>query len=169
MYTLGAYVMADKFKALFEKARDSGVDPEWIDELETTFEASGLRKDNLSIKEENRLLRERTQNLQAGLLRDRFTKLGITINPDYIKVPDDLDPANEEGVQEWAVKAGLITQQETTTPDSRQTHDRIAAASNEGNTPNIPSISDIKNLPENEFWKVAEAREAALRAGKLTP
>ncbi len=160
--------MADKFKSLFEEARDSGVDPDWIDKLESTFEASGLRKDNLTIKEENRLLRERTQSLQSGLLRDRFTKLGITVNPEFIKVPDDLDPANEDGVKDWAVKAGLIADTPTTPPESRATHDRIAAASNEGNVSTGPSISDIQNLPEDEFWKVAEAREAALRAGKTS-
>lgn len=161
--------MADKFTELFEEARNSGLPDDWVDRFQNTFEASGLRKDNLSIKEENRLLRERTQNLQAGLLRDRFAKLGITINPDYIKVPDDLDPANEEGVQEWAVKAGLITQPETTPSSERQTHDRIAAASNEGNVTTTPSLSDINNLGEDEFWKVAEQREAAIKAGKLTP
>lgn len=161
--------MADKFTELFEEARNSGLPDDWVDRFQTTFEASGLRKDNLSIKEENRLLRERSQTLQAGLLRDRFTKLGITINPDYIKVPDDLDPANEEGVQEWAVKAGLITQTETTTPESREPHDRIAAASNEGNVTATPSISDIQDLPEEEFWKQAAIREAAIKAGKLTP
>ncbi len=161
--------MADKFTELFEEARNSGLPDDWVDRFQTTFEASGLRKDNLAIKEENTKLRERTQSLQAGLLRDRFTKLGITINPDYIKVPDDLDPANEEGVQEWAVKAGLITQQETTTPESRQTHDRIAAASNEGNVTTTPSLSDIQNLGEDEFWKVAQQREAAIKSGNLTP
>jgi hypothetical protein len=161
--------MADKFTELFEEARNSGLPDDWVDRFQTTFEASGLRKDNLSIKEENRLLREQKQSLQAGLLRDRFSKLGITINPDYIKVPDDLDPANEEGVQEWAVKAGLITQQETTPSAERATHDRIAAASNEGNVTSIPSISDMQNLGEDEFWKVAQQREAAIKAGKLTP
>lgn len=161
--------MADKFTELFEEARNSGLPDDWVDRFQTTFEASGLRKDNLSIKEENRLLREQKQVLQAGLLRDRFNKLGITINPDYIKVPDDLDPANEEGVQEWAVKAGLITQTETTEPAERQTHDRIAAASNEGTQTTVPSISDLQNLPEEEFWKQAAAREAAIKAGKVTP
>lgn len=161
--------MADKFTELFEEARNSGLPDDWVDRFQNTFEASGLRKDNLAVKEENARLRERTQALQAGLLRDRFTKLGITINPDYIKVPDDLDPANEEGVQEWAVKAGLITQQETTPPAERQTHDRIAAASNEGNVSITPTIEDISNLPEDEFWKVAAQREAAIKAGKVVP
>lgn len=163
--------MSDKFKQLFEEARNGGVDPEWVDRLETTFEASGLRKDNQTIKEENRLLRETATKLKSGLLKDRFEKLGITLNPAILgqDVMDQLDPSDPEKVQTWAEEMGLITKQETTPPAERQTHDRIAAASNEGNVTTAPSISDIQNLGEDEFWKVAAQREAAIKAGKLTP
>lgn len=163
--------MSDKFKQLFEEARNSGMDPDWVDKFEETFEASGLRKDNQTIKEENRLLRETTKNLKSGLLKDRFKDMGITLNPAILgqEVLDQLDPSDPEKVQTWAEEMGLITKQETTPPSERQTHDRIAAASNEGNVTSIPSISDMQNLPEDEFWKVAEQREAAIKAGKLTP
>lgn len=154
--------MADKFESLFEEARNSGLPEDWVDRFQTTFEASGLRKDNLTVKEENRLLREQTTKLQAGLLRDRFTKLGITANPDYVKVPDDLDPANEDGVKEWAVKAGLLTAKPTTEPEIRATHDRIAAATNEGNVPSVPVIDP--NMSEEAFWAAAQAREQALNS-----
>ncbi len=158
--------MSDKFKQLFEEARDSGMDPDWVDKFENTFEASGLRKDNQTIKEENRLLRETASKLKSGLLKDRFTKMGITLSPSVLNIPDDLDPSDDEKFQSWAEEMGLVTKQETTPPAERQVHDRIAAASDSGNVATTPSISDIQNLPEEEFWKVAEAREAALRAGK---
>jgi hypothetical protein len=169
MYTLGAYVVSDKFKQLFEEARNNGMDPGWVDRFEETFEASGLRKDNQTIKEENRLLRETASKLKTGLLQDRFKGMGITISPSILNIPDELDPSDPEKVQSWAEEMGLITKQETTPPAERQIHDRIAAASNEGNVTTAPSISDIQNLGEDEFWKVAQQREAAIKAGKLTP
>lgn len=161
--------MSDKFRQLFEEARNSGVDPDWVDKFENTFEASGLRKDNQTIKEENRLLRETANKLKTGLLQDRFKSMGVTISPSILNIPDELDPSDPEKVQSWAEEMGLITKQETTPPAERQTHDRIAAASNEGNVSIVPTIDDISNLPEDEFWKVAAQREAAIKAGKLTP
>ena len=161
--------MSDKFKQLFEEARNGGMDPEWVDRFENTFEASGLRKDNQAIKDENRLLRETAGKLKSGMLKDRFEKIGITISPSILNIPDELDPSDPEKVQSWAEEMGLITKQETTTPESRETPDRIAAASNEGNVATTPSISDIQGLGEDEFWKVAQQREAAIKAGKITP
>lgn len=161
--------MSDKFRQLFEEARNSGVDPDWVDKFENTFEASGLRKDNQTIKEENRLLRETANKLKTGLLQDRFKSMGVTISPSILNIPDELDPSDPEKVQSWAEEMGLITKQETTQPAERQTHDRIAAASNEGNVSIAPTIDDISNLPEDEFWKVAAQREAAIKAGKLVP
>lgn len=161
--------MSDKFKQLFEEARNGGMDPEWVDRFENTFEASGLRKDNQAIKDENRLLRETATKLKSGMLKDRFEKIGITISPSILNIPDELDPSDPEKVQTWAEEMGLIVKQETTPPAERQTHDRIAAASNEGNETTTPSISDIQNLGEDEFWRVASAREAAIKAGKITP
>lgn len=161
--------MSDKFRQLFEEARNSGVDPDWVDKFENTFEASGLRKDNQTIKEENRLLRETANKLKTGLLQDRFKSMGVTISPSILNIPDELDPSDPEKVQSWAEEMGLITKQETTPPAERQTHDRIAAASNEGNVSIVPTIDDISKLPEDEFWKVAAQREAAIKAGKLVP
>ena len=161
--------MSDKFRQLFEEARGSGVDPEWVDKFESTFEASGLRKDNQAIKDENRLLRETASKLKSGLLKDRFERIGITISPSILNIPDDLDPSDPEKVQSWAEEMGLITPKETTPPAERETHDRIAAASNEGTVTSIPSNADIQNLGEDEFWRVAAAREAAIKAGKATP
>lgn len=158
--------MSDKFKQLFEEARNSGVDSDWVDRFENTFEASGLRKDNQTIKEENRLLRETATKLKSGLLKDRFEKIGITISPSVLNIPDDLDPSDPEKVQSWAEEMGLVTKTETTPPAERQTHDRIAAASNEGNVTIVPSLEDLDptTMSEEEFYKKAAAREAAMKA-----
>lgn len=163
--------MSDKFKQLFEEARNSGMDPDWVDKFENTFEASGLRKDNQTIKEENRLLRETTSKLKSGMLKDRFKDMGITLNPAILgqDVLDQLDPSDPEKVQTWAEDMGLVTKTETTPPADRQVHDRIAAASDSGNVSISPTIQDINNLSEEEFWKVAQQREADIKAGKLTP
>lgn len=154
--------MSDKFKELFEEARNSGVDSDWVDKFETTFEASGLRKDNQTIKEENRLLRETSTKLRTGLLSDRFDKLGIKISPTILNIPDDLDPSDPEKVQTWAEEMGLITKKETTPPSERAIHDRIAGASNEGgNTAAInPNDLDPSKMSEADFYKAARAIEA---------
>ena len=161
--------MSDKFTQLFEEARNSGVDPDWVDKFATTFEASGLRKDNQTIKEENRLLRETANKLKTGLLKDRFTTMGITISPSILNIPEELDPSDPDKVQSWAEEMGLIAKTETTSTDERATHDRIAVASNEGNVATIPTNDDLKNLSEEEFWKQAQIREAAIKAGKVKP
>ncbi len=158
--------MADKFKELFEEARNSGVDADWVDRLETTFEASGLRKDNVAIKTQLQTLIDENKTYKSGLLKTRFSELGIKINPDILSLPDTLNPADPETVKTWAITAGLIEDTPTTTPDSRSTHDRIASASNEGSTTTIPSLEDLDptKMSEDEFYKKASVREAALKA-----
>ncbi len=156
--------MSDKFKELFEEARNSGVDSEWVDRFESTFEASGLRKDNVAIKERFQAAAEENKTLKSGLLKTRFSELGIKLNPDILSIPDTLNPADADNVKTWAVQSGLIEDTPTTPPAERETHDRIAAASNEGSAKPIPSASDLANMSEEEFWRQAPAREAALKS-----
>lgn len=158
--------MSDKFKQLFEEARNSGMDPDWVDKFENTFEASGLRKDNQTIKEENRALRETADRLKSGMLKDRFEKIGITISPSILNIPDELDPSDPEKVQSWAEEMGLIAKTETTPAPEREVHDRIAAAGNEGGNTTIPSLDqlDPSTLSEEEFYKLAAQREAAMKS-----
>lgn len=160
--------MSDKFKQLFEEARANGVDSEWVDRFETSFEASGLRKDLNTTKEENRALRETAKTLRTGLLKDRFTKFGITVSPEILNIPDDLNPADEGTVKDWAESMGLLAKTPTTPEPERATHDRIAAASNEGGQPSI-GLDDLDptTMSEEEFYQKAAAREQALRASQL--
>ncbi len=155
--------MSDKFKELFEEARNSGMDSEWVDRFENTFEASGLRKDNVAIKERFQTVAEENKTLKSGLLKTRFSELGIKLNPDILSLPDDLNPADADGVKTWAVASGLIEDTPTTPVADRQVHDKIANASNEGSATTIPSASDLNSMSEEEFWKQAPVREAALK------
>lgn len=156
--------MADRFSELFEEARDSGVDPNWLEKLQTTFEASPLRAEIKASKEEAKRLREEAQTLRQGLLKDRFSGLGIKLNPSVLNIPDDLNPADVENVKTWAVSMGLIEDAPTTPPAERAAHDRIAQASTETTT-NIPSLDDLdpNKLSEDDFYRLAAAREAALK------
>lgn len=159
--------MSDKFKQLFEEARASGVDSEWVDRFETSFEASGLRKDLNATKEENRALREATKTLRTGLLKDRFAKFGITVSPEILNVPDDLNPADEDTVKDWAVNMGLLANAPTTPSSERSTHDRIAAASNEGGQPSMGlDAIDPSKMSEDEFYEAAAAREKKLKSAQ---
>lgn len=162
--------MSDKYTQLIQEARESGEIPDsWLERIETTYEASGLRTDLKATREAYQKTLDENRTLRSGLLADRFKSIGITISPTVLNIPDTLDPTDTDKVSEWAQEMGLIPKQETTPPAERATHDRIAAASNEGNATVIPSVSDIQNLPEEEFWKQAAAREAAIKAGKITP
>lgn len=158
--------MSDKFKELFEEARNSGVDSDWVDRFETTFEASGLRKDNQSIKDRYQTTLEENKTLKAGLLKTRFTELGIKLDPSILALPDTLNPADADNVKTWAVASGLIEDTPTTPPAERATHDRIAAASNEGGVSTVPALQDLdpSKLDEETFWQKAMERESALKS-----
>lgn len=158
--------MADKFKELFEEARDSGVDADWVDKFEQTFEASGLRKDNQAIKDRWIAVSEENKALKTGLLQTRFTELGIKLNPSILALPDTLNPADPDNVRTWAIASGLIEDTPTTPITERATHDRIAAAANETTNHTIPSVDDLDptKLSEDDFYKLAGQREAAIKA-----
>ena len=162
--------MSDKYTQLLQEARESGEIPDsWLERIESTYEASGLRTDLKATREAYQKTLEENRTLRSGVLQSQFQKLGIGLNPKVLNIPEELDPTDPDKVQSWAEEMGLITKTETTEPSERATHDRIAAASNEGHIPNTPSLDDISNLPEEEFWKVAAQREAAIKAGKVVP
>lgn len=162
--------MSDKYSQLIQEARESGEIPDsWLERIESTYETSGLRTDLKATREAYQKTLDENRTLKSGVLASQFKSLGIGLNPKVLQIPDELDPTDSDKVSEWAQEMGLIPKQETTPVTERATHDRIAAASNESTATVIPSASDIQNLSEDEFWKQAAAREAAIKAGKITP
>lgn len=159
--------MSDKYDEFIKAMKESGEVPErWVEGVEQTFSASTLRNELKETRDKYRETMEQNQTLRDGVLRDRFQKLGISISPKALNIPSDLDPTDEDKVSAWAQEMELIPKVETTDKETRQVHDRIAAASNEGGNSSIPSTSDIQNLSEEEFWKVAMQREAALKGNR---
>lgn len=156
----------DKYTQFMEDAKTSGEIPQhWIDRIESTYEASGLRNDYKSERERAIALEEKLSNLRDGLLTDRFKSLGITASPKAFRIPDDIDPTDTEKLEGWATEMGLITRQETTPPEARAVHDRIANASTDGPTPTI-SLDDLDptKLSEDEFYRRAEALQKQQRS-----
>lgn len=152
----------DKYTKFIEDAQASGEIPEeWIDRIKDTYEASGLRNDYRTERERATALEAQLATLRNGLLVDRFKAMGIPGSPTAYSLPADLDPTDPEKLETWAVDMGLVQRQSTTTPELRSTHDRIAAASNEGSEPAAPPITG--NESEEEFWAKAQAREALLK------
>jgi hypothetical protein len=151
---------SDKFAQMFEEAKTAGIDPDWISKFESAFEASPLREENKATKERMRELAESHTKLRDSLLAVKFAEHGVTIPPKALRLPDDLDPTNDESVEAWLVDAGLTTTKPTTDPATLSTHDRIAQASTDPVSPS--SIPDISKMNEEEFW-------AAHAAGLLTP
>ncbi len=147
--------MSDQFKELFEEAKESGIDPTWLTKLETAFEATPLRQENKATKDRMRELSERNTNLTDSLLSVKFKEHGVTIPPKALRLPDDLDPTNDESVEKWLVEAGLTTTKPTTDPETLATHDRMASASTSPVNPS--TIPDISKLSEEEFWAAHEA------------
>lgn len=153
----------DKYEALINKMKESGEVPEWVlDEVQSTYEASGLRTDLKNLKDQYTKTLEENTNLRTGLLADRFKSLGITISPSILNIPADLPVTDPEKVQSWAEEMGLIAKTETTTPDERVVHDRIATASNEGGNTGLPTVNDLdpSKMTEAEFYEKARLIEA---------
>jgi hypothetical protein len=155
----------DKYTQFMEDAKTSGEIPQhWIERIESTYEASGLRNDYKSERERAIALEEKLSNLRDGLLTDRFKSMGITASPKAFRIPDDLDPSDTEKLESWATEMGLIQRQETTPPADRAVHDRIASASTDGPSPTV-SLDDLDptKLSEDEFYAKAEALSKARR------
>lgn len=153
----------DKYEALIEKMKTSGEVPEWVlDEVQTTYEASGLRTDLRDLKTKYDAALSDNTNLRTGLLADRFKAMGITIPVKVLQIPSDLAVTDEDKVREWAETSGLIAKTETTDPVERATHDRIAEASNEGGNSSIPTSADLdpRKMPEDDFYAQARLIEA---------
>lgn len=153
--------MADKFEELFEEAMTSGkVDSEWLDRFRSNFEASPLRNEIKSLKEREKALREQATQYRNGLLQDKFSKLGITISPSILNIPEELNPADDDGFKDWAVKSGLVKDEPTTPEPERAVHDRIAAVSNESSPAGIDNTALLNTDNEEEFWRLAMQRQS---------
>lgn len=153
----------DKYEALINKMKDAGDVPEWVlDEVQSTYEASGLRTDLRDLKTKYDKTQEENTNLRTGLLADRFKAMGITISPSILNIPSDLAVTDSDKVQTWAEEMGLIQKVDTTSVDERAVHDRIATASNEGgNSARMTSADlDPSEMNETEFYKHARKIEA---------
>lgn len=156
--------MSDKFTAIFNEAREAGLPDEWITKFESTFEASPLREENKATKERMKEIAERESKLKDALLATKFQTYGVTISPTALRIPDDLDPTDDEKVEGWLVQSGLAQAKPTTDPATREVHDRIAEASNEGGQPTI-SLADLnpETLSEDEFYRKAEILMAKIK------
>lgn len=157
--------MSDKFKAMFEEAREAGIPDEWITKFESTFEATPLREENKQTKERMREIAESNQKLRDTLLATKFSSHGVTISPSALRIPDDLDVTDDEKVEGWLVQSGLTSAKRTTDPKVLSTHDRIAQASNEETNAISAALSELDptTLTEDEFYAKAEAITAKLQ------
>ena len=157
--------MSDKFKAMFEEAREAGLPDEWITKFESSFEASPLREENKSLKDRMKETYESNTKLRDTLLATKFSSHGVTISPSALRIPDDLDVTDDEKVEGWLVQAGLTSAKPTTDPSIRATHDRIANASNEETNATAAALSELDptTLSEDEFYAKAEAIMAKIQ------
>ena len=157
--------MSDKFKAMFEEAREAGLPDEWITKFESSFEASPLREENKATKDRMREIAETNTRLRNTLLSTQFKEFGVPYAPEALRIPDDLDPTNPEAVEGWLVQSGFAQAKPTTDPKILSTHDRIANASNEETNATAAALSELDptTLSEDEFYAKAEAIMAKIQ------
>lgn len=155
----------DKYEALLSKIQQSEDVPEWVvDEIQSTYEASGLRTDLKETRDKYRDVLTTNTKLRDRILAEEFTKHGVTISPTALRIPDDLDPTDAEKVEGWLVQSGLTSTKPTTSVDERSTHDRIVAATDSAATPTVDlSQFDPTTMDEDEFYRKYEAAKATIR------
>ena len=115
-----------KFEDILAEMREQGLDESYADELSKAWQASPLRQAAETAA-------ERARKAETALLRSTFKELGISVKPDHLRLPDDLDPTDSDRIKAFAVDAGLLTPDPEPTPDPAVTADlqaqqRITAA-----------------------------------------
>lgn len=152
--------MPNAFETLMQEARDAGVDPQWIERVEQASAGSPLRKEKDQLAEQLKSATEQANRYRGAALNTQFTNLGIKVKPDALKIPDDLDPLDDEGVRNWAVGMGLAEPAPPAVPtDEQQAHRQLVDASaGAAGTPRHDARQSVldADTPE-EFWARSRA------------
>lgn len=121
------------FDDLMNEGIDAGIQEDWINRVRAASDGSPLRQEIKTLKDERDGLREQVGKFRTGTLGSHLAALGFKGNPDALKVPDDLDPFDQEKVSEWAIGMNLVQPPEPSDAEREQAaehaaHDRMAQA-----------------------------------------
>lgn len=155
--------MPNKFEDLLQEAEDAGVDPDWLERLRAASEGSPLRKEKKELETQLQGAIDDRNKFRSFALQSQFKELGVTVKPDVLNIPTDLDPLDSDGVREWAVSMGLAEPPPPATPPEEQdAHQRLVDAAAGGQTPQARTARDeiLSANSKEEFY--AKARAAGL-------
>lgn len=157
------------FEQLLEEMADAGVDESWIGRLEAASAGSPLRQEIRDLKAERDSLRERTEALTGSVRQQTFKEAGITMNPDLLKLPDDLDVTDVEAVKAWGIEQKLLEPQPSVSSEELEGQDAITnagagAAAVEGGGKLTPAI--VAEWPMDRKTKFMQANPDAWEALK---
>lgn len=117
---------------LAELEAKEALDPDDLDRLRKASSGSPLRKERDEAKARADAAEARAKHLEGSMLADQLTKLGVTVKPSALRVPDDLDVADLEKVRAFAIDAGALAAPVDTSAENQQAHERIGQAMSGG-------------------------------------
>lgn len=152
--------MPRKFEEIVEDLETAGADEDAIAELKEAYAGSPLRKERDTLKTKAEGLEEELGKLKPAVWGSTFKELGLSVKPDAVNLPDDLDPADTQAVKEWAIDKGLLAAPEGGEggegSEEEKEHqagmEKIAAASNGAKPTTGGKITpdDFKNWPREK-------------------
>lgn len=152
------------FDDLLEEARLAGVQDDWLDRLRKASDGSPLRQENKTLKEQYEQATQEVQRYRKATIGQFLAAQGFQGKPDALNIPADIDPLDQQKVQEWAVDMGLIAPPPPSTEEEQrqaelQAHERVDNAA-AGAQPipagqNAAREKALSAATPAEFWRLA--------------
>jgi hypothetical protein len=153
--------MSTSWDDLLKDLETKGYDPEDIDRIRKSSDASGLRQDLKTAKDEAKTAREKAKRYEDAVLAAKLKDKNVTANPAYLVRPDDLDISDEEAVNKWLTDAGLWTPTPNAPATELEAHDRAANLAAGDAAPRTPidekkaKLMSDQSLTEEQFYSLA--------------
>lgn len=157
-----------QFSDVLDELRATGADPDILDRLERTVEAAPLRQQITSLKEQLGQAETERSTLRGQVSQQVFKDVGITMNPDLLKTPDDLDVTNPDAVRAWAIDQKLIEPKPNVSAEELAGHDAInnAGAGAEGTDAGTLTPESVSSWPMDKLLRLKESNPDAFEALK---
>lgn len=147
-----------ELETVLGELEDSGVEADVTDRIKGLFSASPIRKERDDYKERATKFEDDSKKYRGLILKEAFDKRSIKIAPEHLKLPENLDPTNDQEFDTWAVAAGLVEAPQTPELDAMK---RIEDAGKGGESTQVGVLTP----EEVATWPVEEL----LRLGKQFP
>lgn len=127
-----------KFEEIVAEYEAEGLD---VEELRSAWEASPLRRERDELKAQAQAAIEDAKRYKSVVATQRLKDLGVTIKPDALRYPDDLDWVDEDKVRSWFQESGIVPPPpppgDNISDEERAAHDRIEQSRTGATAPNL--------------------------------